>query len=61
MNLREEKGYTYGADTFPFQARGQGVLAVFAPVRTDVTKESLQELMKELREIGTRGPRRRTK
>jgi zinc protease len=51
MNLREEKGYTYGAGTFPFLAKGQGILAVFAPVRTDVTKESLQELMKELREI----------
>jgi zinc protease len=51
MNLREEKGYTYGAGTFPFQAKGQGLLAVYAPVRTDVTKESLQELMKELREI----------
>ena len=32
-------------------AKGQGLLGVFAPVRTDVTKESLQELMKELREI----------
>ena len=51
MNLREEKGYTYGAGTFPFMAKGQGLLGVFAPVRTDVTKESLQELMKELREI----------
>jgi zinc protease len=51
MNLREEKGYTYGAGTFPFPAKGQGLLAVYAPVRTDVTKESLQELMKELREI----------
>ncbi|HKQ73844.1 MAG TPA: pitrilysin family protein [Blastocatellia bacterium] len=51
MNLREEKGYTYGAGTFPFLAKGQGVLLLFAPVRTDVTKESLQELMKELREI----------
>ncbi|HEY7179828.1 MAG TPA: pitrilysin family protein, partial [Blastocatellia bacterium] len=57
MNLREEKGYTYGAGTFPFLAKGQGLLAVFAPVRTDVTKESLQELMKELREIrGSRPP-----
>src|SRR5262249_37504617 len=51
MNLREEKGYTYGASTFPFLAIGQGVLGVFAPVRTDVTKESVRELMKELREI----------
>jgi zinc protease len=57
MNLREEKGYTYGAGTFPFLAKGQGLLAVYAPVRTDVTKESLQELMKELREIrGSRPP-----
>ena len=51
MKLREEKGYTYGAGTFPFAARGQGLLVAYAPVRTDVTKESLQELMKELKEI----------
>jgi zinc protease len=56
MNLREDKGYTYGAGTFPFMAKGQGILGVFAQVRTDVTRESLVELMKELREIRNARP-----
>jgi zinc protease len=55
MNLREDKGYTYGAFTFKLDARGQGVFGAFSQVRTDVTKESMAEMAKELREI--RGPR----
>jgi zinc protease len=55
MNLREDKGYTYGASCFPLQARGQGCYLGFTQVRTDVTKESLSELTKEMRDI--RGPR----
>jgi zinc protease len=55
MNLREEKGYTYGASTFPFEARGQSAFISFSSVRTDVTKEALAETLKELRDI--RGPR----
>ncbi len=51
MNLREEKGYTYGASTFQFASRGQGLFVAFTQVRTDVTKESIAELMKELRDI----------
>ena len=55
MNLREDKGYTYGAFTFPLEAKGQGLFAVFSQVRTDVTRESLVEVMKELSDIrGTR-------
>jgi zinc protease len=55
MNLREDKGYTYGAYTVRLETRGQGLFGAFSQVRTDVTKESLAELAKELREI--RGPR----
>jgi zinc protease len=51
MNLREEKGYTYGASTFPFQAKGQSAFISFSSVRTDVTKEALAETLKELRDI----------
>ena len=47
MNLREDKGWSYGAFTFIPDARGQRPLIVFAPVQTDKTKESLMELMKE--------------
>jgi predicted Zn-dependent peptidase len=55
MNLREDKGYTYGARTsFDFR-RGGGPFAANAGVQTAVTKESVAEFMKELR--GVRGER----
>ncbi|HYE15821.1 MAG TPA: insulinase family protein, partial [Pyrinomonadaceae bacterium] len=51
LNLREEKGYTYGArSSFDFR-RGAGPFTASAPVQTAVTKESVMELMKELRGI----------
>ncbi len=54
MNLREKKGYTYGArSSFDFR-QGPGPFEASAPVRTDVTKESVIELVRELNEI--RGP-----
>ena len=56
MNLREDKGYSYGASTFTFNTRGQGLFAGFTQVRTDVTKESIAELMKELRDIRSSRP-----
>ncbi len=55
MNLREDKGYSYGAFTFPVEARGQGMYICFSQVRTDVTKESIAEMRKEVMDI--RGPR----
>jgi zinc protease len=55
MNLREDKGYTYGARTsFDFRL-GAGPFAANAGVQTAVTKESVAEFMKELR--GIRGER----
>jgi zinc protease len=56
MNLREDKGYTYGARCIPIEARGQGTYLGFTQVRTDVTKESLFELTKELRDIRGKRP-----
>ena len=51
MNLREKKGYTYGASSaFAFR-QGAGPFRAAAPVRTDVTKESVIELVRELTEI----------
>ena len=47
MNLREDKGWAYGAYTFTTDARGQRMMLVYAPVQTDKTKESVAELMKE--------------
>jgi zinc protease len=55
MNLREEKGYTYGARTFFDYRRSAGPFAATAGVQTAVTKESVFEFMKELR--GIRGER----
>ena len=48
MNLREAKGWAYGAYTFLQGARGQRPFLVFAPVQTDKTKESIAELIKEM-------------
>ena len=53
MNLREEKGYTYGARTSFDYRRGAGPFAASAGVQTAVTKESVMEFLKELR--GVRG------
>jgi len=49
MNLREDKHWSYGAFSFPVDARGQRIWMVLAPVQTDKTKESLGEVVKELR------------
>ena len=56
MNLREDKGWAYGAYTFLQGARGQRPYLVYAPVQTDKTKESLQELIKELNAYKTTRP-----
>ncbi len=47
MNLREDKGWAYGAYTFTTGARGQRMWLVYAPVQTDKTRESVAELGKE--------------
>jgi zinc protease len=56
MNLRENKHWSYGAFSFPIDARGQRMWMVMAPVQTDKTKESLQEVVKELRSAVTNRP-----
>jgi len=48
MNLREDKHWSYGAFTFIADAKGQRPLIVFTSVQTDKTKETLQEIYKEL-------------
>ncbi len=53
QNLRENKGYTYGAGSgFAFR-RGAGPFTASADVQTAVTKEAIAEFMKEL--SGIRG------
>jgi zinc protease len=53
LNLRERHGYTYGArSTFAFR-RQAGPFVVSAPVRNEVTRESVDEVLSELRRIRT--------
>ena len=51
MNLREEKGYTYGAYTRLDAKRMAGDFSATAEVRTSVTGESLKEFYYELNRI----------
>jgi zinc protease len=53
MNLREDKHWSYGAQTQLSEAKGPGLFAVVAPVQTDKTAESLAEIRKELQDIVT--------
>ena len=48
MNLREDKGWSYGARTSLYQAVGPRLFLVNAPVQTDRTGDSLRELQREL-------------
>jgi zinc protease len=51
MNLREDKHWSYGAGSLLFDARGQRPFIAYAPVQTDKTKESIAEIVKELKGI----------
>ncbi len=55
MNLREDKGWSYGARTNLLDAAGQRPYFVMAPVQTDRTAESMAEIDKELRAIRSGG------
>ncbi|WP_163993343.1 M16 family metallopeptidase [Pyxidicoccus caerfyrddinensis] len=48
MNLREAKGYSYGAGAFMDTRLGVGPLLSYTAVRQDVTGPALTELVKEL-------------
>jgi zinc protease len=51
MNLREEKGYTYGASAGFDMRRGRGPFAARAAVNTEVTVPALREMLGELDRI----------
>ena len=51
MNLREDKGYTYGANSGWQYRRGAGPFRAGGDMQTAVTKESIQELIKEINGI----------
>jgi zinc protease len=48
MNLREDKHWSYGAGSVFIDARGQRPFFTYAPVQSDKTKESVQEIYAEL-------------
>ena len=48
MNLREDKGWSYGAYSVIVGARGARPLLVYSSVQTDKTKESIEEMSKEI-------------
>jgi zinc protease len=53
LNLREKHGYTYGARSMFAFRRQAGPFVVSAPVRNEVTRESVTEVLSELRRIRT--------
>ena len=53
MNLREDKGYTYGAYSSLDARRSAGTFRATAEVRTPVTGDSLKEFFYELNRIGS--------
>jgi predicted Zn-dependent peptidase len=49
MNLREDKHWSYGAGSLLWDAKAQRPFLAYAPVQTDKTKESVQEIVKEFK------------
>ena len=56
MNLREDKGWSYGAGTGIVSAKGQRFFYAIANVQSDKTAPSLAEMMKELNSYKTTAP-----
>ena len=55
LNLREDKGYTYGARSYFSGGPEQGYYQATASVRSDVTTEALIEFIKEINEFQATG------
>ncbi|MEX0942537.1 MAG: pitrilysin family protein [Pseudomonadales bacterium] len=56
MNLREDKGWSYGAYTGLINARGQRIHYMITSVQTDKTKEAIAEVMSEMRAFVSSDP-----
>lgn len=54
MNLREDKGYSYGAGAYVDARRGDGPLVASSSVRADVTGASVKEFLNELQGLKER-------
>jgi len=51
LNLREDKGYTYGAASSFDRWHDAGLFEIRANVKSEVTRESLNEIFRELRQV----------
>ncbi|MGC2656768.1 MAG: pitrilysin family protein [Bryobacteraceae bacterium] len=51
MDLREDKHWSYGASSFLRDAKGQRSYMLIAPVQTDKTKDSLEEMEKQVHNV----------
>jgi len=56
MNLREDKHWSYGSNSMIFPSKGQMPFLVFAFIQGDKTKESMQEIYKEISQFITSKP-----
>ncbi len=56
LNLREDKGWSYGARSIIRGTASQRPFITYAPVQTDKTAESMAEIHKELSEIASSRP-----
>ncbi len=56
LNLREDKGYTYGAGLSMWNDGARGPMYVIAPVQTEVTDKALVEIIKEINGIDGERP-----
>jgi zinc protease len=55
MNLREDKHWSYGAQSLIFDTAAQRPLIVYAPVQTDKTAEAMAEIRREITGIRSGG------
>ncbi len=56
LNLREDKGYTYGARGGFSRSKLAGQYAIYAKVKRDTTRASLDELFLELNQVSSEKP-----
>ena len=56
MNLREDKGWSYGAYSGIIPARGPGLYLFMAPVQIDKTAEAMREILKEASDLRGKMP-----
>ncbi|WP_319783361.1 pitrilysin family protein [Oceanisphaera sp. IT1-181] len=56
LNLREDKGYTYGANSYFTGNRDAGVFLVASDVRGDVTADAIKNILQEFEQFKKEGP-----